>query len=119
MTVRDLLVAATEELGRVGVPSPRVDAEWLLAHALGISRTDLYAGGILLFEMLTGALPFRHGREKGALEAGTLQATAPSALSAEVPPLLDALVLRLLSRDRDRRPASARAVATELQGMRR
>ena len=25
------------------MPSPRVDAEWLLAHALGISRTDLYA----------------------------------------------------------------------------
>ena len=45
MTVRDLLVAATEELERAGVPSPRVDAEWLLAHALGISRTDLYANG--------------------------------------------------------------------------
>ena len=45
MTVRDLLVAATEELERAGVPSPRVDAEWLLAHALGISRTELYADG--------------------------------------------------------------------------
>ena len=45
MTVRDLLVAGTEELSRAGVPSPRVDAEWLLAHALGISRTDLYANG--------------------------------------------------------------------------
>ena len=45
MTVRDLLVAAAEELERAGVPSPRVDAEWLLAHALGISRTDLYADG--------------------------------------------------------------------------
>ncbi len=45
MTVRDLLVAGTEELDRAGVPSPRVDAEWLLAHALGVSRTDLYADG--------------------------------------------------------------------------
>ena len=45
MTVRDLLVAGTEELSRAGVPSPRVDAEWLLAHALGVSRTDLYADG--------------------------------------------------------------------------
>ena len=45
MTVRDLLVAATEELERAGVPSPRVDAEWLLAHALGVSRTSLYANG--------------------------------------------------------------------------
>jgi release factor glutamine methyltransferase len=45
VTVRDLLVAGTEELNRAGVPSPRVDAEWLLAHALGVSRTELYADG--------------------------------------------------------------------------
>ena len=45
MTVRGLLVAATEELERAGVPSPRVDAEWLLAHTLGISRTMLYTNG--------------------------------------------------------------------------
>jgi release factor glutamine methyltransferase len=45
VSVRDLLVAATEELEQAGVPSPRVDAEWLLAHALGISRTELYADG--------------------------------------------------------------------------
>ena len=45
MTARDLLVAASEKLERAGVPSPRVDAEWLLAHALGISRTELYANG--------------------------------------------------------------------------
>ena len=45
MNVRDLLVAGTEELDRAGVPSPRVDSEWLLTHALGVSRTDLYADG--------------------------------------------------------------------------
>src|SRR5207244_11746607 len=45
MTVRDMLVTATEKLERAGVPSPRVDAEWLLAHALGITRTELYADG--------------------------------------------------------------------------
>jgi release factor glutamine methyltransferase len=45
VTVRDLLVAGTEELSGAGVPSPRVDAEWLLAHALGVSRTKLYVDG--------------------------------------------------------------------------
>jgi len=45
VTVRDLLVAGTDELSRAGVPSPRVDAEWLLAHALGVSRSELYADG--------------------------------------------------------------------------
>jgi release factor glutamine methyltransferase len=45
VTARELLASGTEELSRAGVPSPRVDAEWLLAHALGVSRTDLYADG--------------------------------------------------------------------------
>ncbi len=45
MTARELLAAGTEELSRAGVPSPRVDAEWLLAHALGVSRSQLYADG--------------------------------------------------------------------------
>jgi release factor glutamine methyltransferase len=45
MTARDLLVAGTDELTRAGVPSARVDAEWLLAHALGVTRSQLYADG--------------------------------------------------------------------------
>jgi release factor glutamine methyltransferase len=45
VSYRELLVSGTAELERAGVPSPQVDAEWLLAHALGISRTDLYAYG--------------------------------------------------------------------------
>jgi release factor glutamine methyltransferase len=43
VSYRELLASGTAELERAGVPSPRIDAEWLLAHALGISRTDLYA----------------------------------------------------------------------------
>jgi release factor glutamine methyltransferase len=45
VSYRELLASGTAELERAGVPSPRVDAEWLLAHALGVSRTDLYAKG--------------------------------------------------------------------------
>jgi release factor glutamine methyltransferase len=45
VTVRDLLVDGTDELTHAGVPSPRADAEWLLAHALGVSRTELYVDG--------------------------------------------------------------------------
>jgi release factor glutamine methyltransferase len=45
VTVRELLAAGTDELSRAGVPSPRVDAEWLLADALGVSRSQLYADG--------------------------------------------------------------------------
>jgi release factor glutamine methyltransferase len=46
VTARDALRSAAAELERAGCPSPRVDAEWLLGHALGISRTELYADGV-------------------------------------------------------------------------
>ena len=42
MTVRDALRNAAAELEQAGCPSPRVDAEYLLAHALRRSRTELY-----------------------------------------------------------------------------
>ena len=45
MTSRELLSSATEELEQAGCPSPRVDAEWLLAHALRMTRSELYADG--------------------------------------------------------------------------
>ena len=41
-TVRSLLQWAREWLGRKGVENPRLDAELLLAHALGCDRTRLY-----------------------------------------------------------------------------
>jgi release factor glutamine methyltransferase len=46
VTAGEALRSATAELERAGCPSPRVDAEWLLGHALGISRTKLFADGV-------------------------------------------------------------------------
>jgi release factor glutamine methyltransferase len=42
LTVGEVLSASTEFLAAKGVPSPRVDAEHLVARALGVSRLDLY-----------------------------------------------------------------------------
>ncbi|HEU6445136.1 MAG TPA: peptide chain release factor N(5)-glutamine methyltransferase [Gaiellaceae bacterium] len=43
MTVRGALTEGATALERAGCPSPGVDAEWLLAHVLGVSRTELHA----------------------------------------------------------------------------
>ncbi len=43
MTVRDALTEATEALEQAGCPSPRIDAEWLLAQVRGVKRSELYA----------------------------------------------------------------------------
>lgn len=43
MTVRDALAEVEGRLVQAGVDTPRVDAEWLLAHVLGTTRGGLYA----------------------------------------------------------------------------
>jgi release factor glutamine methyltransferase len=43
VTVREALWAAEERLARAGIETPRLDAELLLAHALGVTRTQLFA----------------------------------------------------------------------------
>ena len=45
MKAREALDAAAGELADAGCPSPRVDAEWLLAEALSVSRSELQADG--------------------------------------------------------------------------
>jgi len=81
-------------------------------------RTDLYAAGIIMFEMLTGRLPFRGD---SPMHVAIMQVqTAPPAPSSFVdglPPELDALILRMLAKDPDARPLSADAVARELKGI--
>jgi release factor glutamine methyltransferase len=44
------------ELEQAGCPSPRVDAEWLVAHVIGGTRTDLYVGDRALGESEAGRL---------------------------------------------------------------
>jgi len=43
MTAREALSEAERRLGAAGIDTPRVDAELLVAHALGVSRTGVYA----------------------------------------------------------------------------
>ncbi len=71
-------------------------------------RSDVYALGVLCFEMLTGRLPFVGDTTVAVLMAHIIQA-APRAseVCPEVSPLLDAPLLRMLEKDPTQRPASA------------
>jgi release factor glutamine methyltransferase len=46
VTAREALEEATAALTRAGVPSPDVDAEWLLAHVLGVRRSEVHSADV-------------------------------------------------------------------------
>ena len=56
MTPLEAVRDVARELGEAGVPSPRVDAEFLVAHVTGLSRSELYASGRSLAEGEAGRL---------------------------------------------------------------
>ena len=75
-------------------------------------RTDLYALGCVLFELLTNRGPFGGGSSLAQhLEA---QPRDPRAHRPDIPPGLASLVIRCLAKDLEARPASAAEVGREL-----
>ncbi|MFD6108967.1 serine/threonine-protein kinase [Streptomyces yangpuensis] len=79
-------------------------------------RSDLYALGCLLFELITGQLPFQAPDTLGYLTAHlTQEPPAPSSVSAGIPSTWDDLVLSLLHKDPDQRYPNAVDVAQALR----
>jgi eukaryotic-like serine/threonine-protein kinase len=84
-------------------------------HAVSES-SDLYAVGVVLYELLTGSVPFEgESAVTVALKQVSMEPTPPSRRNPEVGPALDAVVMRSLAKEPTQRFASADEFIAALQ----
>jgi len=98
----------------IGTPE-YMSPEQILGDELDV-RADIYSAGVVLYECLTGRLPFE-APTPIALIAKVLEesAVAPHALHGDIPQAISALVMNAMARDRDARPATAEALHDALE----
>jgi serine/threonine protein kinase/predicted ATPase len=78
-------------------------------------RSDVYALGVIAYETLTGRLPFDKPTLLEIMEAQVKEPPPPlRRIRPEIPPQLEAVVLRALSKQPDQRPSTATAFAHEM-----
>jgi len=86
----------------------------------GDNTSDLYSVGVLLYELLSGRLPFTH--ESGDLVAMMFshvndRPRPPRQLNPLIPPSLDRIIMRLLDKDPARRYVDAAALIADLRSV--
>jgi serine/threonine-protein kinase len=119
--VMDVTVRRMTRFGMMGGSVPYMSPEQIRDPRSVDWRSDIYSFGIVLYEMLTGVLPFRkepHETEEADYliknKHRYTPPAPPSAVNRLVPTAVDAIVLKMLEKARENRYQSCLAVSRDL-----
>ena len=111
------IATAAADVGAEIAGTPQYMAPELLAGKPASIKSDLYALGLILFEVFTGKRAF-DGKTIAELQQlhEMPHQTTPSAIVRDLDPAIERVILRCLEMDPEKRPASALTVAASLPG---
>jgi serine/threonine-protein kinase len=122
LRIMDFGIAKTEAMRRItfGGFSPTMGTPDYMAPEQikgkrGDQRTDIYSFGAILYEMLTGEVPFQGPNVYAVMNARLVgDPPAPRKLNPELSPQIEEIILHAMERDPAKRYASAAAMKAEL-----
>jgi serine/threonine protein kinase/predicted Zn-dependent protease len=98
-------------LGTIGYMSPEQAKGEVVDH-----RTDIWSLGVVLYEMLTGQLPFKRNHEQATIYAILNEEPEPVvSFRSGIPQYFEQIIHRALEKDRDRRYQNMQELLQDLQ----